>query len=122
MSKLVILITSQNEAAYQVGEAWQRLGAPGVTLLNSYGLYHLQETKKSNNLPDILALLELVRKRRENNLVVLSVVDSVAMADKLMNASQKIMGDFYKPDSGIMFVLDLERAVGLRNPEIAAAS
>jgi hypothetical protein len=117
MAKLVILITSQIDAGYEVGEAWQEHGAPGVTLINSYGLHQVQEaSKKSEVLPGVLSMLELVRNQHENNLILLSVVDDVVLAEELIDTANQVLGDLYKPNNGLMFVLDVEQVFGLRHP------
>jgi hypothetical protein len=38
------------------------------------------------------------------------------MVDSLVEAASKILGDLTKPDTGIMFVIDIERAIGVRDP------
>jgi hypothetical protein len=35
--------------------------------------------------------------------------------DKLIDVAQRTVGDLNEPDNGIIFVLDVERVVGLRN-------
>jgi hypothetical protein len=42
MAKLVILITGKVEKGLVVAEAWEAAGAPGVTLIESYGRHRLR--------------------------------------------------------------------------------
>ena len=117
MPKLIVLITPQLEAGYEIAEAWQDNGAPGVTLIDGYGLFRLQEaTKKSEVLPGMLSMLEILRSRQNNNLMLLSVVDNAAFADELIKTADRVLGGLPEPDNGIAFVLDVDKVVGLRNP------
>jgi hypothetical protein len=115
MPKLVVLITPQFEKGHEIAEAWQKNGAPGVTLTDGQGLFHLQETaQKSGVLPGLLSVLEILRSHPSNNIVLLSLVATPAVADKLIDIADQIIGGFSEPDNGLVFVVDVERVVGLR--------
>ncbi len=116
MSKIVVLITSQVAQGHAVGEAWQAAGAPGVTFIESYGLYRLQEHGKSSEvLPGVLSMLKILRDADAASLIVLSVVADSAAADQLIAVTEALLGDLQQPHSGLLFVLDAERVIGLRD-------
>ncbi len=115
MSKLVILITSRIEEGHIIGEAWQQAGAPGVTLVGSHGLRRLQEAQKSSEvLAGMISLAQILRETEETSLIIMSVVDNDAVVDKLIEATQNLLGDLTQPDTGVLFVIDVERTVGVR--------
>jgi nitrogen regulatory protein PII len=115
MSKLVILITSRIEEGHHVGEAWQQAGAPGVTLVGSYGLRRLQETQKSSEvLAGMISLAQIFRETEETSVIILSVVDNDAVVDKLIEVTEHLLGSLMQPNTGVLFVLDVERTVGVR--------
>ena len=71
MSKLIVLITPQLETGYDIAERWQAEGAPGITLIDGYGLYSLQEaTKNTEVMPGMLSMFEIVRSQQNNNLIL----------------------------------------------------
>ena len=115
MPKLVILITSRVEDCHTVGEAWQAAGAPGVTLIESYGLRRLQEVSQSLEvLPGALSLLEILRDNDEiKSVTMLSVVEENGV-EALIRATETVLGDLHQPNTGVLFVIDVERTVGLR--------
>jgi nitrogen regulatory protein PII len=116
MSKLVILITSRIEEGHQIGEAWQQAGAPGVTFIESYGLRRMQEaSKKTELLPGMMSMFEILRQQDETSLIVLSVVDNDAIVDKLLDEAKAVFGDLLSPHTGLVFVIDVERAIGVRD-------
>jgi hypothetical protein len=64
-------------------------------------------------IPLFVSLASLMRQIEETNQTILSVVDDDLVA-KLIAAAQTILGsDLTSPDSGIAFVIDVERIVGM---------
>lgn len=118
--KLVILITAEIERGLEVAQSWQEAGAPGVTILRTHGLYSLQQEAQRNvELPRMIvsmaaalaAILDNVEERGE---MILSLVDA-AMVDPLIDAASAVLGDLTQPDHGVLFVIDVERAIGVRD-------
>lgn len=114
MSKFVLLITPHIEASHQIGEAWQTAGAPGVTLVESHGLYRLQKHAKSAQiLPGMMSMLEIMRQNEEHNVMIFSVVDD-HLVDVLITEAEAIIGSMDEENNGVIFVLDVERVLGMR--------
>jgi nitrogen regulatory protein PII len=112
MSKLVVLITSHIEKSLEVAEAWQAAGAPGVTLLDSHGLHRLQEKSRDLELPVFVSMASVLRQLETTSQIILSVVEDHNV-ETLIKATTDVLGDLYQPDTGIVFVMDVERVVGL---------
>lgn len=119
--KLVILITAQIENGLSIAQKWQIVGAPGVTVLRSHGLFGLQEKVSAGDfeLPRMVAsmsgaLAHLLDSLEETGLMLISVMDDQDV-DKAVAAAQEVMGDLRAPNNGVMFVLDVERAIGVRH-------
>lgn len=118
--KLVILITAQIENGLAVAQEWQEAGAPGVTILRSHGLYTLQgEVQRGAvELPRMIssmatAMASIIDDVEERGELVLSVVED-DQVDALIAASREVLGDLDQPNQGVLFVLDVERAIGVR--------
>lgn len=119
--KLVILITSRITNGLDVAQSWQDVGAPGITIIRSHGLHSLQEEVRrgSVELPRMVvsmaaAMAHIIDEVEERSEVVLAVVPAT-MVDKLIDAANEVLGDLSKPNHGVLFVLDVERAVGVRH-------
>lgn len=119
--KLVILITSRITNGLDVAQSWQDAGAPGVTIIRSHGLYSLQEEVRTGSveLPRMVvsmaaAMAHIIDQVEERSEVVLAVVPKT-LVDTLINAANDVLGDLSSPNHGVLFVLDVERAVGVRN-------
>lgn len=118
--KFAILITSRLEDGLDVAQAWQERGAPGVTVLRAQGIHSLQKEVERGDieLPRMVmsmagAMASIIDNMERNGLIVLSVVED-EMVDTLVATAEKILGDLYEPDTGILFVLDVARAYGVR--------
>jgi hypothetical protein len=115
MPKLVFLVTSQIEKGVAVAEAWEAAGAPGVTLIESFGLYHLRQRSKSLELPLFVSMAQVMREIENTNQTLFTIVDE-DLVDKLVEAARQTLGvkSLDEPDSAIMFVLDVERIFGMK--------
>lgn len=114
MSKLVILITTHIDRGLAVAEAWDAAGAPGVTIIDSFGLYHLRQKSRTLELPLIVSMAQVMREIEQTNQTIFSVVDD-DLVDSLIEASCKALGTdtLAKPDTGVAFVIDVERTIGM---------
>ncbi len=118
--KLVMLITAKVEAGLDVAQVWQDAGAPGVTIVRSHGLHKLQEELRSGEveLPRIIgsmgaAMAAIIDNFEERGEIILAVVDD-QLVDPLIAGANNVLGDLTAPDSGVLLVLPVERAVGVR--------
>ncbi|MBP8974186.1 MAG: hypothetical protein KBH93_09950 [Anaerolineae bacterium] len=115
MAKMVLVITTKIERGLEVAEAWEELGAPGVTLIESHGLHRLRERSKTLEINLIVSLTSLMRQMEETNQIIFSVVDD-DLVDSLIDAAGDVLGavDPNWQGVGVAFVLPVERTVGMR--------
>ncbi len=122
--KLVILITSNTENGIEVARRWQAAGAPGVTMLKSVGLYSLQQiiNEQSIELPmhsgrSMNSLMaHVLRGMEHTNHVILSVMPK-EQVPTMLGEARAVMGDMTQPRHGVAFVVPLDEAIGVRQPE-----
>ena len=122
--KLIILITSNAENGVEVATRWQDAGAPGVTVIKSVGLYSLQRKLQSDSIEvplhaasSMAGVMAYVLREMENtNHVLLSVVPK-ELVPTLLDEARAVMGDLMEPNHGVAFVVPLDEAIGVRNPE-----
>jgi nitrogen regulatory protein PII len=115
MPKLIVMITPLREEARTVAERWQQAGAPGATFIESYGIRQMKAASQSSEvLPGMISMIEILRDQNETSITLLCLVRDNEMVDKLIEVVEQVIGDLNGPDNGILFVIDVERAVGLR--------
>ncbi len=114
MAKLLVLITAQAEAAREIGAGWKQAGAPGVTFIEGYGLQTLRQASDSMEiLSGTTSMLEILRQTTTNVVIALCLLEDDTLVDKLAAVTDTIIGDMETPNNGVMFVLDVEKALGV---------
>lgn len=120
--KMIILITSDIESGLEVANRWQDVGAPGVTIIKSVGLYSLQQRIKRNSVEVPLHMASsmasmmayVLGEMQHTNHVLLSVVPK-ELIPTLMDEARAVMGDLLQPNNGVAFVVPLDEAIGVRS-------
>ncbi len=98
----------------EVLTAWNDAGVSGITILPSTGLKRLSATTAlRDDLPLIPSLEDLVEPEESLNRTLFTIVPNDEMVDKVLNATQSLIGELDRPNTGIMVVLPLSRVYGL---------
>lgn len=115
----MILFVLHNPACLKsVLNIWAETGVSGVTILPSTGLRRLTETLAlRDDLPLIPSLEDLLEHEERHNRTLITVVPNDEMVDKVLKATQDLIGNLNLPNTGIMAVLPLARAYGLEKKD-----
>jgi nitrogen regulatory protein PII len=118
MLHMVVLVLDDLDKSAAVLEAWEAAGVTGITILESTGLGRMKSRLTvRDDAPLMPSLAWLLQHREEQHRTIFTLVESDAMVDRLVDATQKITGDLDAPNRGILFVLPVARAVGLAPAE-----
>lgn len=112
MANLVVLVLGNPEQLEQILEAWQRAGAPGITVLDSTGPGQLAERGLRDDLPLMPSLAEVLRGHRRHHHTLLSLVEKEEVLEAVIRETERLV-PFSQPHSGLMFVLPVSRHWGL---------
>ena len=112
MPKLVVLITTHLEKTLAIAEAWQKAGAPGVTLVPSHGFRTLKERSRKLELPHFVNVATILKQVDDTTQMLLSVVDD-HLVEALSQATRSILPDPLTPKTGIGFVIDVDHMFGM---------
>jgi hypothetical protein len=110
MPKLVVLITTDTANSLRIAETWQEAGASGVSIIDTHGVRGLQR-QKGQRAPELslaTSMASILNQLRETNVMLFSVVES-DLVDTLITIAQDIVGDLTNPETGILFVIDVEK-------------
>lgn len=95
-------------------EAWENAGVSGITILPSTGL---RRRKKSASLredfPLIPSLQDMLSYDESLNRTLFTVVKDQEIADRVLAATQEVVGDLNLPNTGILVMLPVLQAYGL---------
>lgn len=112
MAQLLVLILDNLEQCPAVLDAWEDAGVGGVTILESSGLGRLRGIV-SDDLPLMPSLRDLFATREFQHRTLFTVVENEETLERIIAATQRIVGDLNEPHTGLLFVVPVSRVLGL---------
>jgi nitrogen regulatory protein PII len=116
MNYIVLLVLHDLDKVSQVLSAWEAIGVSGVTVIPSTGLGRIREKfTLREDMPLIPSLSDILSDPHEEltNRTIFSIVENEEFVDKIIEATENILGDMYVPRTGIIAVIPLARIHGL---------
>ena len=119
MSSMVWFVLHDAGLLSDVLSAWKESGVQGITILPSTGLRRLEESNAlRDDIPLIPSLEDLLGDEETLNRTLFSIVENDEMVDRVVKATEAVVGDLDKPNTGILCVFPISRVFGLnRKPE-----
>jgi len=114
MANLLVLVLKDVEKCPQIIEAWERAGVSGITLLDSVGSRQLRERARRDDVPLMPSIHTLLASAETHNRTMFAVIGDDAVLERVVTATQEIVGDLAQPNTGILFVVPVTRAWGIR--------
>lgn len=116
MQYLVLLVLHDVERLDEILNAWEESGVSGVTIIPTAGLGRIREKfSYRDDLPLIPSLNDLLSEPHEEvlNRTLFSIVEDDALVDRLIEATESVLGSLFTPRTGIIAVVPLTRVHGL---------
>jgi CBS domain-containing protein len=110
MSHLLVVILDDLERMPALLRAWQAIGVPGVTILESVGGYRTTTWLSRVGLGALDRLFEAEEVRRRTLLVAIEDDELLARA---VTEAERVVGGFDRPHSGLLLVLPVAQIKGL---------
>ena len=110
---MILLVLDDVDQCKPVLGAWEATGIGGVTILESTGLGRARQFQYRDDLPLLPSLSDLLRKQEERHRTLFTVVDAEENVDRVIDATESILGDLEGEDNGVVFVLPVARVKGL---------
>lgn len=116
MPNMVVAVMSDVAKCQDVLSAWESLGVAGVTILESLGIHKIKQMRAvRDDLPLVPSLQQLLEGEEYHHRTVFVVLDDDFDLDGLIKVTEEAVGgDFDAPDTGILFVVPVTRALGMR--------
>ena len=116
MPNVVVVVMPDLGKCQDVLDAWEKYGVSGVTVLESLGMHKIQQMRAGrDDLPLLPSLRHLMESEEYHHRTAFVVVDDDFHLDGLIEATERAVGgDFDAPNSGLLFVLPVTRALGMR--------
>jgi len=115
---MVMFVLHDPSFLKEVLEAWDAAGVSGVTIFPSTGLRRLQSLDVlREDIPLIPSLEDLLQQEERLNRTLFTIVEGDEMVDKVVNATQSVIGDLNNPNTGILSVLPVVKTYGLNRKD-----
>ena len=116
MPSLIVAVLPNLNRCQDVLETWERLGVTGITILESAGLHKLQQMRgRRDDMPLMPSLRHLLESEEYHHRTAFVLVDDDFDLEGLLRATEEAAcDDFNAPDSGLLFVVPVTHAYGLR--------
>ncbi len=114
MNYLILAVIDELEKCPSLLDAWEAAGVRGITILESTGLGRIRKGKNiRDDVPFMPSLRNLLQTREEHHRTLFSVVDSEEMIDRVIEATEKVLGDLNEENKGVLFALPVARVHGI---------
>jgi nitrogen regulatory protein PII len=117
MAHLVVLVLDDPDQSRDVLDAWEAAGAPGVTILDSTGLGRVRRLGIRDDVPLMPSLSDLFRRQEGHHRTLFSVVRDQSQVDSIVQATQAVIGELNRRDTGLLFVVPVGQVFGLDKRE-----
>lgn len=114
MANLVVFVLDDVERFPDVLRGWQRAGVRGITILESTGLARQQQVFERDDIPLMPSLRSMLVGRERHHRTLFAIVEEEDVVDEVIKVTQDIVGDLSEPNTGILFVTPVTRALGLQ--------
>lgn len=113
MAYLLVVIINDLAKCHEILQAWEEAGVSGATILESTGLARIKAAAR-DDLPLIPSLRDLLTAHEFHHRTIFTVVEDEETVERLAEVTQRVVGDFSKPDTGLMFAVPAAKVWGLR--------
>jgi len=102
---MVIFVLDDIFRCQDILDAWKVADIAGIIILESSGLGRVRRVGIHDDLPLIPSLSDLFKRAETRHRTLFTVVKDQAKIDALVKATQSVVGDLERPNTGFLFVL-----------------
>jgi nitrogen regulatory protein PII len=112
MAHLVVLVLDRPEQYPSVLEAWEEAGITGLTILESTGLGRVRGVMR-DDMPLLPSLRDVLAAQELHHRTLFSVIEDDATVERVISATERIVGGFDRRHTGLLFVVPVSQVFGL---------
>ena len=117
MAHLLVFVLDNLEQCPDILAAWEEAGTTGVTILESTGLARLRSAMR-DDLPLLPSLRDLLTSQELQHRTLFTVMEDEATLERVIAATERIIGDFTRHHTGLLFVVPVSRVLGLEKQDV----
>jgi len=114
MNSMIWFVLHDTSLLAEVLSAWKEAGVLGITILPSTGLRRLEFSESlRDDIPLIPSIEDLMSDEETLNRTLFTIVDDDSLVEKVIESTQRVVGDLNMPNTGILSVIPLGKVYGL---------
>ena len=110
---LILFVLDNPDKLEDLLDAWEEAGTGGATVLSSTGMHRLNAGFIRDDIPLIPGLDDFYKRVEDYHRTLFTIVKDDEMLTKIVDATQKVVGELTKPNTGILVVLPAAQVYGL---------
>jgi hypothetical protein len=110
---LILFVLDNPDKLEDLLNAWEETGTGGATVLSSTGMHRLNASVIRDDIPLIPGLDDFYKRVEDYHRTLFTIVKDEEMLNKIVEATQKVVGDLNQPNTGILVVLPTAQVYGL---------
>ncbi len=115
--KLILFVLHDAEKLRALLDAWKKAGVSGATVLFSTGLGRMDQSMAlRDDLPLMPSLEDFLPQPERLSRTIFTMIDDEAVVEKVVEATQEVVGDLCERDRGLLMILPVSQVYGLRKP------
>ncbi len=111
MLTLLIIVLHDLDRLPDLLDAWKKAGIPGVTILQSAGGFQAEALVRRGGLAGLLNLFDQSTSQQR---LLFSLIDNPETLEVAISEADRVVKGFDRPNSGILFTLPIDKALGLQ--------
>jgi hypothetical protein len=113
MMYMIMFVSKTVEQASEVLDVWVKAGVKGVTILESAGMQQVIDGGIRADVGIVFSLKSLMRAQEIHHRTLFSAIGDEETLQRVIDATTQQVGDWSRPDVGVLFVWPLASAYGL---------
>ncbi|HUE99484.1 MAG TPA: hypothetical protein VMN99_09530 [Anaerolineales bacterium] len=110
----ILFIMHNPDLLEELIEAWQGIGVHRATILFSTGMRRLRQKEGfRDDIPLMPSLQDFYEMPQTFSRTIFTTAQDESMIDKILTATQRVVGDLSNHETGVFLVLPVLRAHGL---------
>ncbi len=112
MYSMVIFVLNDVDYCPDLLDAWEEAGVVGITILESSGLGRVRNAGMRDDVPLLPSLTDLFKNTETQHRTLFTIVDSEEQIEKILHATESVVGDLEQSHTGFLFVLPVSHVYG----------
>jgi nitrogen regulatory protein P-II 1 len=110
---LILFVLDNPDKLEELLDAWENAGTRGATVLSSTGMHRLNAGVIRDDIPLIPGLDDFYKRVEDYHRTLFTIVKDDDVLQKIVDATQKVVGDLNQPNTGILVVMPATQVYGL---------